>query len=99
MHPRAFWAAIAAALPLAAQAAGPQLSIQQVQMDKRTWPSSMRARAWVNVVGSSGSPIQGLGPDDFRAHESGSPSSSKTTRVDTPGSHGTRASTVLVIQA
>ena len=98
MHPRAFWAAIAA-LPLAAQAAGPQLSIQQVQMDKRTWPSSMRARAWVNVVGSSGSPIQGLGPDVFRVYESGSSSSSKITRVETLESHGTGASIVLVIQA
>src|SRR5437899_1986319 len=99
MHPRAFWAAIAAALPLAAQAAGPQLSIQQVQMDKRTWPSSMRARAWVNVVGSSGSPIQGVGPDVFRVDESGSSSSSKITRVETLESHGTGASIVLVIQA
>jgi len=98
-HPRAFWAAIAAALPLAAQAAGPQLSIQQVQMDKGTWPRGMRARAWVNVVGASGSPIQGLGPDIFRVYESGSSSSSRITRVETLESLGTGASIVLVIQA
>jgi VWFA-related protein len=98
-HPKAGWAAIAAALPLMAQAAGPQLSIQQVQMEKGTWPRGMRARAWVNVVGASGSPIQGLGPDVFRVYESGSSSSSKISRVETLESSGTGASIVLVIQA
>jgi len=98
-HPKAWWVAIAAALPLMAQAAGPQLSIQQVQMEKGAWPRGMRARAWVNVVGASGSPIQGLGPDIFKVYESGSSSSSKITKVETLESLGTGASIVLVIQA
>jgi len=98
-HRNAWWAAVAAALPLAASAAGPQLSIQQVQMEKATWPRGMRARAFVNVVGASGSPIQGLGPDIFRVYEGGNRSSSKITRVETLESLGTGASIVLVIQA
>jgi VWFA-related protein len=99
-HPKVSWAALAAVLlPLAADAAGPQLAIQQVQFEKRTWPSSMRARAWVNVVGSSGSPIQGLGQDIFRVYEAGNSSSSNITRVETLEALGTGASIVLVIQA
>jgi VWFA-related protein len=98
-HRNVWWAALAAALPLAASAVGPQLSIQQVQMEKATWPRSMRARAYVNVVGASGSPIQGLGPDIFRVYEGGNRSSAKITRVETLDSLGTGASIVLVIQA
>ena len=98
-HQNLWWAALAAALPLAASAAGPQLSIQQVQIEKATWPRSMRARAYVNVVGASGSPIQGLGPDIFRVYEGGNRSSAKITRVETLDSLGTGASIVLVIQA
>jgi VWFA-related protein len=98
--PPASWAALAALLlPLAAQAAGPQLSIQQVQFDKGSWPRGMRARAWVNVVGASGSPIQGLGPDIFRVYEGGDSSSAKITKVETLESAGTGASIVLVLQA
>jgi VWFA-related protein len=99
-HPNPSWAALAAALlPLAAVAAGPQLSIQQVQFTKATWPSSMHARAWVNVVGASGSPIQGLGADIFRVYEAGNSSSSKITRVETLEAMASGASIVLVIQA
>ena len=99
-HPKASWAALAVTLlPLALPAAGPQLAVQQVQMEKGTWPRSMRARAWVNVVGASGSPIQGLGPDIFRVYEGGNSSSSKITKVETLESLGTGASIVLVIQA
>jgi VWFA-related protein len=98
-HRNVWWAAVAAALPLAASAVGPQLSIQQVQMEKATWPRSMRARAYVNVVGASGSPIQGLGPDIFRVYEGGNRSSAKIARVETLDSLGTGASIVLVIQA
>jgi VWFA-related protein len=99
-HPKPTWAALAAVLlPLAASAAGPQLSIQQVQLTKGTWPSSMHARAWVNVVGASGSPIQGLGTDIFRVYEGGNSSSSKVTRVETLEAMATGASIVLVVQA
>jgi len=86
-------------LPAASMAAGPQLSIQQVQMDKGSWPRGMRGRAWVNVVGNLGSPIQGLGPDNFRVYESGSSSSSRITHVETLESVGTGASIVIVLQA
>ena len=99
-HPKPTWAALAAVLlPLAASAAGPQLSIQQVQFTKATWPSSMHARAWVNVVGASGSPIQGLGADIFRVYEGGNSSSSKVTRVETLEAMASGASIVLVVQA
>src|SRR5919199_4253550 len=82
--------------PAAAFAAGAQLSIQQVQLEQTRWP---RVRAYVNVVGASGSPIQGLGPDIFRVYEGGNRSSAKITRVETLDSLGTGASIVLVIQA
>jgi VWFA-related protein len=59
----------------------------------------MRARAWVNVVGSSGTPIQGLGPDIFRVYEGGSSSSSKITRVETLEAAGSGAAIVVVVQA
>ena len=96
-HPKASWAALAVTLlPLALPAAGPQLAVQQVQMEKGTWPRSMRGRAWVNVVGASGSPIQGLGPDIFRVYEGGNSSSSKITKVETLESLGTGASIVQI---
>ena len=99
-HPKPTWAALAAVLlPLAASAAGPQLSIQQVQFIKATWPRSMHARAWVNVVGASGSPIQGLGADIFHVYEGGNSSSSKVTRVETLEAMASGASIVLVVQA
>src|SRR5437764_5903843 len=78
-------------------AAGAQLSIQQVEVTQKKWP---HARAYVNVIGASGSPIQGLSQDLFRVYESsGSSDSSKVERVDSLEAAQTGASIVLVIQA
>jgi Inner membrane component of T3SS, cytoplasmic domain/von Willebrand factor type A domain len=84
------------AAPQVAFAAGAQLSIQQIQLDEKRWP---RARAYVNVVGASGSPIQGLGPDLFRIYEGGAASGTKVLKVDTLETAGTGASILVVLQA
>ena len=73
------WTGFAALLaPAAALAAGAQLSIQQVQATQNKWP---HVRAYVNVIGASGSPIQGLSQDLFRVYEGGS---SEPNRTNTP---------------
>jgi VWFA-related protein len=91
------WTGLAAlCAPVAALAAGAQLSIQQVQATQKQWP---HARAYVNVIGASGSPIQGLSQDLFRVYESGSTDSSKIEKVDSLEAAQTGASIVIVVQA
>src|SRR5205807_1993019 len=82
--------------PVAALAAGAQLSIQQVQATQNRWP---HVRAYVNVIGASGSPIQGLSQDLFRVYESGSNDSSKILKVESLEAAQTGASIVIVVQA
>jgi VWFA-related protein len=82
--------------PLSAFAAGAQLSIQQVETSEKRWP---HARAYVNVIGASGSPIQGLSQELFRVYEGGSSDSSKVEKVDSLEAAQTGASIVVVIQA
>ena len=93
-HP--WMALLALCTPLPALAAGAQLSIQQVQVTEKQWP---HARAYVNVIGSSGSPIQGLSQDLFKVYEGGSGDSSKVEKVDSLEAAQTGASIVIVIQA
>ncbi|TMA45379.1 MAG: VWA domain-containing protein [Deltaproteobacteria bacterium] len=91
------WTSFAALLaPVAALGAGAQLSIQQVQATQNRWP---HVRAYVNVIGASGSPIQGLSQDLFRVYESGNSDSSKVERVESLEAAQTGASIVIVIQA
>jgi len=91
------WTSFAALLaPAAALAAGAQLSIQQVEATQKKWP---HARAYVNVIGASGSPIQGLSQDLFRVYEGGSSDSSKVEKVDSLEAAQTGASIVIVVQA
>ena len=80
----------------AALAAGAQLSIQQIQATPKKWP---HVQAYVNVIGASGSPIQGLSQDLFRVYESGSGDSSKIEKVESLEAAQTGASIVIVIQA
>jgi len=87
---------VALLLPAAALAAGAQLSIQQVEATEKRWP---HARAYVNVIGASGSPIQGLSQDLFRVYESGRSDSSKIEKVDSLEAAQTGASIVIVVQA
>lgn len=82
--------------PCAALAAGPQLSIQQVEVSQRKWP---HARAYVNVIGASGSPIPQLSQDLFRVYEAGNSDSSRIEKVDSLESAQTGASIVIVVQA
>ncbi len=91
-------ASVLAALfaPGLALAAGAQLAIQQVETPHKTWP---KARAYVNVIGGSGSPIQGLSPDLFKVYEGGNPESSKILKVETLEAAQTGASIVIVVQA
>jgi len=77
--------------PVAALAAGAQLSIQQVQATQNRWP---HVRAFVNVIGASGSPIQGLSQDLFRVYERGDNDSSKVERVESLEAAQTGASIV-----
>jgi VWFA-related protein len=91
------WTGLAAlCAPLAALAAGAQLSIQQVQVTQKQWP---HARAYVNVIGASGSPIQGLSQDLFKVYESGGGASSKVEKVESLEAAQTGASIVIVVQA
>ena len=83
-------------LPVAALAAGAQLSIQQVEATQKRWP---HARAYVNVIGASGSPIQGLSQDLFRVYENGRADTSKVERVETLEAAQAGASIVVVVQA
>src|SRR5204863_8155720 len=91
------WTSFAALLtPVAALAAGAQLSIQQTQATQNKWP---HVRGYVNVIGASGSPIQGLSQDLFRAYESGSSDSSKIEKVESLEAAQNGAWIVIVIQA
>ena len=87
---------VALCAPVAALAAGAQLSIQQVEVTQKKWP---HARAYVNVIGASGSPIQGLSQDLFKVYESGKSDSSKIEKVESLEAAQTGASIVVVIQA
>ena len=82
--------------PAVALAAGAQLNIQQVETSKAKWP---HARAFVNVVGTSGSPIPGLSQDLFRVYENGAAESSKILKVESLETAQAGASIVIVVQA
>jgi VWFA-related protein len=82
--------------PAVAMAAGAQLTIQQIETPQKTWP---HARAYVNVIGTSGSPIQGLPPDTFKVYETGNKESSKIEKVESLEAAQTGASNVIVVQA
>src|SRR4051812_35755984 len=88
--------AAAALLPSVALAAGAQLSIQQVDVAQKRWP---HARAYVNVINASGSPIQNLPQDLFKVYELGATDSQKVERVDSLEAAQTGASIVIVVQA
>lgn len=83
-------------VPTLALAAGAQLAIQQVEVVRKHWPKS---KAYANVIGPSGSPIQGLAADMFRVYEGGNAESSKILKVETLEAAQTGASIVIVVQA
>ena len=88
--------AAAALLPSVALAAGAQLSIQQVDAAQKRWP---HARAYINVINASGSPIQNLPQDLFKVYELGATDSQKVERVESLEAAQTGASIVIVVQA
>src|SRR5438270_2741427 len=88
--------AAAALLPSVAVAAGAQLAIQQVDVAQKRWP---HARAYLNVINASGSPIQNLPQDLFKVYELGATDSQKVERVDSLEAAQTGASIVIVVQA
>ncbi|MCA1826212.1 MAG: FHA domain-containing protein [Myxococcales bacterium] len=96
MHPGKFIAAGALLLPSLAFAAGAQLSIQQVELSQKKWP---HAKGYVNVISTSGTPIQGLSQDLFKVYEGGNTDSSKIEKVETLEAAQTGASIVIVVQA
>jgi VWFA-related protein len=87
--------------PALVLAAGAQLNIQQVEVKKHVGLVSdgLTAKAYFNVLGQSGSPIQGLGHEHFKVYEPGSTASQKIIKVDTLESAMTGASIVIVVQA
>jgi len=89
-------AVIALLAPAVALAAGAQIAIQQVETPRKNWP---KARAYLNVIGASGSPIQGISQDLFKVYEAGNPDSSKVLKVETLEAAQTGASIVIVVQA
>jgi VWFA-related protein len=82
--------------PSLAFAAGAQLTVQHIDVSQKNWP---HAKAYVNVIGASGSPIQGLSPDLFRVYETGGKDGSKVEKVDSLEAAQTGASIVIVVQA
>jgi VWFA-related protein len=88
--------AAALLVPGVALAAGAQLSIQQIEVAQKHWP---HAKGYVNVIGASGSPIQGLSQDLFKVYESGNTDSSKIEKVESLEAAQTGASIVIVVQA
>ena len=88
--------AAAALLPSVAVAAGAQLAIQQVDVAQKRWP---HARAYLNVINASGSPIQNLPQDLFKVYELGATDSQKVERVESLEAAQTGASIVIVVQA
>jgi hypothetical protein len=95
-------AALAASLlaalcaPATALAAGARLLVLDAQAPRDSWPV---ARAYVEVIGSSGAPIQGLGPDLFKVYERGGAESAKVVKVQTLESARAGASIALLVQA
>ena len=89
-------AAAALLAPSVALAAGAQLAIQQVELTQKKWP---HAKGYVNVIGASGSPIQGLSQDLFKVYEGGDKDSSKIEKVESLEAAQTGASIVIVVQA
>jgi VWFA-related protein len=87
---------LALVAPSVALAAGAQLSIQQVEVAQKKWP---HARGYVNVIGASGSPIQGLSQDLFKVYEAGDKDSSRVEKVESLEAAQTGASIVIVVQA
>ncbi len=82
--------------PAIARATGPQIALQQVEINKKKWPG---ARAYANVLGAAGAPIQGLSMDLFRVYEDGSKTTSKITKIDTLDNAQAGALVVVVVQA
>jgi VWFA-related protein len=82
--------------PATALAAGARLSVLDAQAPRDAWPV---VRAYVQVIGSSGAPIQGLGPDLFKVYERGGAQSAKVVKVQTLESSRAGASMVLAVQA
>ena len=76
--------------------AAARISVQGAQAPRDTWPV---VRAYVEVIGSSGAPIQGLGPDLFKVYERGGAQSAKVVKVETLESARAGASVVLAVQA
>jgi VWFA-related protein len=87
---------LALVAPSVALAAGAQLSIQQVEVTQKKWP---HARGYVNVIGASGSPIQGLSQELFKVYEAGDKDSSRVEKVESLEAAQTGASIVIVVQA
>lgn len=95
-HSGKLLSAAALLVPSLALASGAQLSIQQVEITQKKWP---HARGYINVVGASGSPIQGLSQDLFKVYEAGNAESSKIEKVESLEAAQSGASIVIVVQA
>lgn len=88
-------AACALLVPPSARASGPRLSIQEAEASRQRWPE---ARVFVEVVGASGAPIQGLAPELFQVYEGGRARSAKVIKVQTIEEARAGASVVVVLQ-
>ena len=83
-------------VPGLARAAGPKLGIQQIELTQKNYP---RGRAYFNLLGNSGQPLQSQSPELFHVYEDGAKSSSKVLKVDPLDNAGAGASIVVVVQA
>jgi VWFA-related protein len=89
-------ALLALLAPALARAATAQLSIQRAEVAQKTWP---HAKAFVTVVGPTGTPIPGLTHEMFRVYENSSSNSAKVLKAESLEQAQTGASIVVVVQA
>ena len=89
-------AIVALLAPGRSWASGARLSIQEAEATQRGWPE---ARVFVEVIGASGAPIQGLAPELFKIYEADNAGSSKILKVQTIEEAQAPASIVIVLQA
>jgi Inner membrane component of T3SS, cytoplasmic domain/von Willebrand factor type A domain len=90
------FAALCLLAPSLAYAAGSQITIQQIDVSQKNWP---HAKAYVNVIGASGSPIPNVPQDVFKVYETGGKDGSKVEKVESLEAAQSGASIVVVVQA
>ena len=83
-------------VPALAGAANPKLTVQQIELNQKTYP---RGRAWFNLLNNRGEPFGSVPTEMLHVYEDGAKTSSKILKLDGLEGAGTGASIVIVVQA